>query len=132
MGWSPPYATREAAAGAFAAHVSRGKVEIMRALGATVGGELVMGERSGAPFADAFSGRWYWNCHSNVGAHNLGHRHPAVVAALKSALDHLDVGNQHLVSGVRAHLAARLGATTAGRLPGVVFSAAGGEATDVA
>lgn len=128
----PAYPTREAATRAFAAHVSRGKAEIMDALCAPAGGALVIGAREGARFADAYTGRWYWNCHSNGGVYNLGHRHPAVVSAVKGALDHVDVGNAHLVSDARAHLAARLAETTGGRLPGVVFGVSGGEAIDVA
>jgi len=126
------FADRAAAAAAFATHVNRGKVDLFRALFAGQGGELVMGERRGARFADAYSGRWYWNCHCNGGVFNLGHRHPAVVAALREALDHVDIGNHHLVSAARAHLAARLSATTGGRLSGVVFGVAGGEANDLA
>ena len=63
---------------------------------------------------------------------NLGHRHPAVVAAVRDALDHLDIGNHHLVSGWRAALAERLAASTGGLLPGVVFGVGGGEANDLA
>ena len=130
--FSQPYATRAEASDAFASHVNRGKVNLFRALFAGQGGELIMGQREGARFADAYSGRWLWNCHCNGGTFNLGHRPPAVVAALRDALDHLDIGNHHLVSGLRAHLAARLAATTDGRLPGVVFGVGGGEANDLA
>ena len=51
---------------------------------------------------------------------------PLRVAAegLRAALDDLDIGNQHLVSGWRAILAERLAATTGGLLPGVVFGVA--------
>ncbi len=130
--FSQPYATRAEASDAFASHVNRGKVNLFRALFAGQGGELIMGQREGARFADAYSGRWLWNCHCNGGTFNLGHRPPAVVAALRDALEHLDIGNHHLVSGLRAHLAARLAATTDGRLPGVVFGVGGGEANDLA
>jgi acetylornithine/succinyldiaminopimelate/putrescine aminotransferase len=91
-----------------------------------------MGERDGARFRDAFDGRWYYNCHSNGGVFNLGHRNPDVIAAVRDALDHLDIGNHHLVSGWRASLASRLAATTGGALPGVVFGVGGGEAIDLA
>ncbi|HSO21654.1 MAG TPA: aminotransferase class III-fold pyridoxal phosphate-dependent enzyme, partial [Chondromyces sp.] len=82
-------------------------------------------------FADAWSGQRFFNCHSNGGVFNLGHRHPAVVAALRDALETLDIGNHHLVSGWRAKLAERLAATTGGLLPGVVFGVGGGEAMDL-
>lgn len=123
-----PYTTYRETAAAFAAHVNPGKVTAFEALGV----DLVMGERSGARFRNAFDGRWLYNCHCNGGVFNLGHRHPGVVDAVRDALDALDIGNHHLVSGWRAQLAARLAATTDGLLPGVVFGVAGGEAIDLA
>jgi len=123
-----PYATSRETAAAFAAHVNPGKVAAFDALGV----DLVMGERNGARFRHAFDGRWLYNCHCNGGVFNLGHRHPAVVDAVRDALDALDIGNHHLVSGWRATLAERLVATTDGLLPGVVFGVAGGEAIDLA
>ena len=101
-----PYPSSTAAAEAFAAHVNAGKVATYRAFGL----DLVMGERRGARFRDAYDGRWLYNCHCNGGVFNLGHRHPAVIDAVRSALDHLDIGNHHLVSGWRATLAERLAA----------------------
>ena len=123
-----PYATSRETAAVFAAHVNPGKVAAFDALGV----DLVMGERSGARFRNAFDGRWLYNCHCNGGVFNLGHRHPVVVDAVRGALDALDIGNHHLVSGWRATLAERLAATTDGLLPGVVFGVAGGEAIDLA
>ena len=123
-----PYSTSRETAAAFAAHVNPGKVAAFDALGV----DLVMGERSGARFRHAFDGRWLYNCHCNGGVFNLGHRHPVVVDAVRDALDALDIGNHHLVSGWRAKLAERLVATTDGLLPGVVFGVAGGEAIDLA
>src|SRR5581483_3661872 len=103
-----PYPTYREAADAFAAHVNRGKARALEALGV----EIVIGEREGARFRDAYSGRWYWNCHCNGGVFNLGHRHPRPLAALREALEHLDVGNHHLVSGWRARLGEQLAAST--------------------
>jgi Ornithine/acetylornithine aminotransferase len=123
-----PYASRAATTDAFAAHVNRGKVAAFEALGL----DLVMGERQGVRFRDAFDGRWLFNCHCNGGVFNLGHRPPGVVAAMRDALDVLDIGNHHLVSGWRAALAERLSASTGGLLPGVVFGVGGGEANDLA
>ncbi len=123
-----PYPTARETTSAFAAHVNPGKVAAFEALGV----DLVMGERRGARFRDAFDGRWLYNCHCNGGVFNLGHRNPAVVGAVRGALDELDIGNHHLVSGWRAMLAERLAATTDGLLPGVVFGVAGGEAIDLA
>ncbi len=123
-----PYPNAAATTAAFAAHVNPGKVAAFAALGL----DIVMGERRGARFRDAFSGTWYYNCHCNGGVFNLGHRHPAVVAAVRGALEELDIGNHHFVSGWRARLAERLAATTGGKLSGVVFGVGGGEAMDLA
>jgi putrescine aminotransferase len=124
----PPFPDRDSTVETFARHVSRGKVAFFEKAGL----DLVAGEREGPFYEDAFSERRFVDCHCNGGVFNLGHRHPAVVAALRSALDHLDIGNHHLISGLRAALAARLAASTGGRLPGVVFAACGGEAIDLA
>lgn len=124
-----PFADRESTSETFAAAVNRGKVDAYRLLGL----DIVMGAREGSWFTDAFDPDRRWlNCHCNGGVFNLGHRHPAVVAALRHALDDLDIGNHHLVSGWRARLAQRLVATTGGRLPGVVFGVSGGEIVDLA
>jgi acetylornithine/succinyldiaminopimelate/putrescine aminotransferase len=123
-----PYPDRERTFDAYGRHVNAGKTAMYRQLGL----ELVMGERGGAGFTNAWSGQRFYNCHCNGGVFNLGHRHPAVVAALRGALDSLDIGNHHLVSGWRARLAERLAATTGGLLPGVVFGVGGGEAMDLA
>ncbi len=122
------YEDREATFAAFARHVSPGKVATFREFGF----DVVMGRREGVFFYDAFDGRRFFNCHSNGGVFNLGHRHPGVIAAVRDALDHVDIGNHHLVSGIRACLARRLANTTHGRLEGVVFATGGGEATDLA
>ncbi|MBK9178039.1 MAG: aspartate aminotransferase family protein [Acidimicrobiales bacterium] len=123
-----PFASRDELDAVFADRVNRGKVDAFRALGLG----LVMGEREGARFQDAYTGEWFWNCHCNGGVFNLGHRNPRIVAALRRALDHLDVGNHHLVSPWRALLAERLAATTGDRLPATVFGVGGGEAVDLA
>lgn len=51
---------------------------------------------------------------------------------MRDALDGLDIGNHHLVSGFRARLAERLAASTGDVLSGVVFGVGGGEANDLA
>jgi acetylornithine/succinyldiaminopimelate/putrescine aminotransferase len=128
MAKTQPYPGRAETTAAFAAHVNRGKARALEALGV----DIVVGEREGGRFRDAYSDRWYWNCHNNGGVFNLGHRHPRVVAALRDALDHLDVGNHHLLSGWRARLAARLAASTGDALPFAVFTPSGSEAVDLA
>lgn len=102
------------------------------AIEAFLGTPLVWGRREGPRFENAADGRWYWNCHVNGGVYNLGHRHPGVLGAVREALETVDLGNHYLAAPLRTALAERLGATTGGRLSGVVFSPSGGEATDVA
>jgi len=122
------YPDRASAEAAFAAHVDPAKVDIW-----SMGGlEVVMGDREGATFTDAYDGRRWFNCHCNGGVFNLGHRNPRVIGAVRAAMDHADVGNHHLVSAYRASAAERLSATTGDRLSGVVFSVGGGEAVDLA
>jgi len=112
----------------YARHVNPGKVATFRRYGF----DLVMGRREGPRFWDALDERSWFDCHGNGGVFNLGHRHPAVLAAVTDALGETDIGNHHLVSPARAALAERLAATTGGRLPGVVFGVGGGEAIDLA
>jgi acetylornithine/succinyldiaminopimelate/putrescine aminotransferase len=122
-----PFATLAETERAFE-RVNRGKVEAFEALGMPI----VLGAREGSRFQDAYSGRWYWNCHCNGGVFNLGHRNPRVAGAVRAALDELDIGNHHLISPWRAALAERLVATTGGRLPGVVFGVSGSDVVDAA
>ena len=98
-----PYDDREATFEAFGRHVNAGKVAMYRQLGL----DAVIGARSGSTFDDAWADQSFINCHCNGGVFNLGHRHPRIVAALRNALDTLDIGNHHLVSGWRAKLAER-------------------------
>lgn len=122
------YPTSEAAYRAYGAHISPGKVALYRQL--DLG--LVMGSREGAIFTDAYDGTRLYNCHCNGGVFNLGHRNPRVLAAVRQALGSIDIGNHHLISGMRAKLAERLVATTDGALTGVIFGVGGGEAIDLA
>ena len=127
-----PFATRDETMRAFAAHLSRGKVDAFEALGI----DLVLGHREGPFFWDAYDHRRFFDCHCNGGVFNLGHRHPRVVQAVVDALESprhaVDVGNHHLVSGWKAELGRRLSATTDNRLPGVVLCPSGSEAVEVA
>jgi len=122
------YSTSDATYDAYATHISPGKVALFRQLDL----RLVMGERAGSTFADAYTGDRLYNCHCNGGVFNLGHRNATVLNAVRDALDCLDIGNHHLVSGLRARLAERLSTTTDDTLPGVIFGAGGGEAMDLA
>lgn len=123
-----PYRSLADTAAVFARSVNPGKAEFF----ADAGLQVVMGEREGVRFWDAYDGREYLNCHCNGGVFNLGHRNPRIVGAVRDAMAHLDAGNHHLISPWRARLAERLAETTDGRLPGAIFAVAGGEAIDLA
>ena len=96
-----------------------------------VGVPLVIGRREGYRIWDV-DGRELQDLHLNGGTYNLGHRHPAMVAALVEALETLDVGNHHFPSEARGRLAERLAALTPGDLHYSVFTPSGSEANDVA
>ena len=110
-------------------HVNAGKIDMFEQLGL----DVVIGDRDGIRFNDAFEPERSWiNCHSNGGVFNLGHRNPRVVGAVVDSLEHHDLGNHHLPAAGRAELAERLSQTTGDHLPGVVFGVSGGEAVDLA
>ena len=111
----------------FARHVSSGKAEFFA--GARI--DFVFGRREGVYVWD-LAGQRLIDCHCNGGVFNLGHRHPRIVAALKRAVEELDVGNHHFVSEQRAELAERLAQLSPGDLNRVVFGVGGGEAIDTA
>jgi putrescine aminotransferase len=120
--------TRDATFSALAEYLSPGKAAAYEGYGL----DVVMGERGGAKFHDAYDDREWFNCHCNGGVFNLGHRNPDVVEAVQGALGSADIGNHHLASAYRSRLARRLAATTGDALKGVVFGVSGGEAIDLA
>ena len=109
-------------------HVNAGKIDVYEDYGLNA----VMGRRGGVRFWDAYDDRSWINCHCNGGVFNLGHRNPAVLAAVRVSLEDHDIGNHHLPAASRADLARKLSESTGGLLPGVVFGVAGGEAIDLA
>jgi putrescine aminotransferase len=111
----------------FARHVSSGKAEFF----AQVGVDFIFGKREDVYVWDVGGNRLI-DCHCNGGVFNLGHRNPRVIAALKRALEELDIGNHHFISEHRAMLAERLTALCPGDLRRVVFGVGGGEAVDTA
>lgn len=112
----------------YARYVSPGKAAFFRQFGI----DFAVGKREG-PFLWSVDGRKRLiDCHVNGGVFNLGHRHPAVVDAMQEALQALDIGNHHLVSGLKAQLAARLANVTPGDLQFTIFGVSGGEAIDTA
>jgi acetylornithine/succinyldiaminopimelate/putrescine aminotransferase len=98
---------------------------------AEAGVPLVVGRREGYWLED-LDGHRLLDAHLNGGTYNLGHRNPDVVAAVRDALDVLDVGNHHFPSVVRAALARDLVATAPEGLTKVAYGSGGGEAVDIA
>ncbi|MFF4778208.1 class-III pyridoxal-phosphate-dependent aminotransferase [Microtetraspora fusca] len=92
---------------------------------------LVIDRREGYFLYDV-SGRRLIDVHLNGGTYNLGHRNPEVVAALKQAMDHFDIGNHHFPSLARTALAEALVATGPPGMSKVIYGSGGGEAIDIA
>jgi putrescine aminotransferase len=111
----------------FARHVSSGKAAFF----AQAGIDFCLGRREGVYLWDV-DGQRLIDCHCNGGVFNLGHRNPRIVAALRRALEELDIGNHHLLSEHRALLAERLTALCPGDFNRVIFGVGGGEAIDMA
>jgi len=119
---------RQETIAAFADHVSSGKVQFF----AGAGVDFIPGRREGIYLWDVSGEKRLIDCHCNGGVFNLGHRNPAVLAQLQSALDELDIGNHHLISRQRALLGQKLAELAPGDLPYTVFGVGGGEAIDLA
>ncbi|MCC5580492.1 MULTISPECIES: aspartate aminotransferase family protein [Microtetraspora] len=92
---------------------------------------LVIDRREGYFLYDV-SGRRLIDVHLNGGTYNLGHRNPEVVAALKQAMDHFDIGNHHFPSLARTALAEALIASAPKGMSKVIYGSGGGEAIDIA
>ena len=112
----------------FASYVSPSKVAAYRALGTTI----VPGRRESVRVWDLDGQRSWIDCRSAGGVFNLGHRPPRIIAALRQALDLLDIGDHVLMSQHRAALAKRLAELTPGDITYTVFGVGGGEAVDLA
>src|SRR3990172_272833 len=112
----------------FAQHVSPQKVKMYRLWGV----DFVPGRREGVRVWDYEGKRSWIDCRSAGGVFNLGHRPPRVIAALKKALDEIDMADHMLASGYRALLARRLAELTPGDLQYTTFGSSRGEAIDFA
>ncbi len=93
--------------------------------------DFVPDRREGYKYWDV-DGREVFDLHLNGGTFNLGHRNPQLVAVMKKALDHWDIGNHHFPSEPKAALARALIEATPGDMRYVVLTPSGGEANDVA
>jgi putrescine aminotransferase len=120
--------TSESVINDFASYVSPSKVAAYRQMGF----DVVPGRREGVHVWDLEGKRSWIECRSAGGVFNLGHRPPAIIAALRQALDHLDIGDHLLISQYRAALAKRLAELTPGDITYTIFGVGGGEAADVA
>lgn len=112
----------------FATHVSRGKADFFQKYGM----DFIMGRREGPWLYDVEGEKRLFNCHSNGGVFNLGHRNQEIIDSLKTGLDDLDIGNHHLMSKERAALASQLTNSMPGDLNVCIFGVGGGEAVDLA
>jgi len=92
--------------------------------------DLVIGRREGYCIHDV-SGARLIDLHLNGGTYNFGHRHPELVATLKSALDYFDIGNHWFPSIARTALAESLIKVSPG-MTYAIFGAGGAEAVDIA
>ena len=73
------------------------------------------------------------DCRTSGGVFNLGHRHPAIIQALKDGIDAgLDIGDHHAISEQRALLAKKLATLLPPGITKTMFCATGGEAIDLA
>jgi len=111
----------------YADHVSPGKVDIYTKYDMV----LIPGKRRG-PFLYDSDGKQYINCHSNGGVFNLGHRNPAIIRAIESAMKTYDIGNHHLISEPKALLGKMISSVMPKGMNQVVYGVSGGEAVDFA
>ncbi len=120
--------TKQEAIDDFRDHVSSGKAAFFLKYGM----DFVMGRREGPYFWDMDGEKRIFDCHSNGGVFNLGHRNPELIELLKKSLEDLDIGNHHLLSRERADLARYLATLLPADLSCTVFGVSGGEAVDLA
>jgi len=94
------------------------------------GTPMVIDRRAGYCLYD-MSGKRLIDLHLNGGTYNFGHRHPELVAVLKSGLDYFDIGNHWFPSVARAAFAEKL-IQTAPHMKYAIFGAGGAEAVEIA
>ncbi|MEM9844987.1 MAG: aminotransferase class III-fold pyridoxal phosphate-dependent enzyme [Pseudomonadota bacterium] len=94
------------------------------------GTPMVIDRREGYLLYD-MSGKRLIDLHLNGGTYNFGHRHPELVAVLKSGLDYFDMGNHWFPSVARAAFSEQL-VKTAPHMKYAIFGAGGAEAVEIA
>jgi len=75
-------------------------------------------------------GEEYIDCLGGYGIFSLGHRHPEVIAAVKSQLDRMPLHSQYLVNPITAEAARRLAEVAPGNLSRTFFCNSGTEAVE--
>jgi putrescine aminotransferase len=75
-------------------------------------------------------GEEFVDCLGGYGIFSLGHRHPEVVAAVKSQLDRMPLHSQYLVNPITAEAGRRLAEVAPGRLKRTFFCNSGTEAIE--
>ena len=75
-------------------------------------------------------GREFLDCLGGFGIFALGHRHPRVIAAVKTQLDRLALHSQWLLNPVAAEAARRLASITPGNLQKTFWCSTGTEAVE--
>lgn len=105
-------------------HLFPGRIDAFQSLGM----DLVMGRREGYRVWDV-DGRDYLDLDLS-GIHNVGHRHPEVVAALEHGVKDLDIGHPFFAKPAQGELAKKL--TESAGLQYAVFTPSGTEANEVA
>ncbi|HYF76918.1 MAG TPA: aspartate aminotransferase family protein [Symbiobacteriaceae bacterium] len=111
----------------FAGYVNPMKARILHHAGL----DIIEARREGVRVWD-LEGRPFIDCITSAGSFNVGRRNPAIVAALKAALDEADQGIFLLASKGKADLGRRLAEITPGDMKFSMFGASGGEAVDFA
>jgi putrescine aminotransferase len=91
---------------------------------------FVEGAAEGPYFHDA-EGRRYLDMWCMGGTFNLGHRNPAVMAAMRAAVDEEDFGSLFFFSEAKGQLAEKLAQCTPGRLETTHPTVTGAEAIDL-
>ena len=75
-------------------------------------------------------GEEYVDCLGGYGIFSLGHRHPEVIAAVKSQMDRMPLHSQYLVNPITAEAGRRLAEVTPGSLRRTFFCNSGTEAVE--
>jgi len=119
----------------YSTYVSKSKADFFKGLGLGV----IQGKREGIYITMLEGTRKnkpplnLIDCRTSGGVFNLGHRHPAIIKALKDGIDAgLDIGDHHLISEQRALLAKKLANLLPEGISKTQFSVGGGEAIDLA